>query len=455
MRPGAAATIEKSQPDLPALTGLRFFAAFFILFAHAVDWLAQFQDSEIRAQFRFVSIYGMPLFFVLSGFVIHYNYNRLFSLMPVGRAVSEFAAARFARLFPLYFFMLIVSILADNFLTAMAHRPDEIKVILLSYLSCTQSWFYLVFDGRLIINLLFPLSWSISTEIFFYVAYVPLTFVFLRMVTVRTALTASIVYAIVVVLIFISSRYELNAILAFARNSIEGFVRHDVAFQHSFYRWLFYFSPYARIFEFVMGCLAAHVFLLTRGRPISTAEHRLGTVVLLVALALLVVAGLLYTDTVVIGSANLYVRHLALNFLCAPAIAAILFCVSRYETRFAAFMSSSLLVGLGETSYSIYMVHTWTLRIFNHPAPPLNLVSGTETVFRVVIAMIFTILVAYATYRLIEVPARAWLRSVFAKWIGARSSDRKVHDPLPGIQQAAASTPEIPRATISKPWSLS
>src|SRR5207249_9141221 len=63
----------QSLPQIPALTGLRFFAAFFILFAHAVDWLAQFQNSNIRQNFSFVAMYGMPLFFVLSGFVIHYN----------------------------------------------------------------------------------------------------------------------------------------------------------------------------------------------------------------------------------------------------------------------------------------------------------------------------------------------------------------------------------------------
>src|SRR5437867_12289726 len=99
------------QPNIPALTGLRFVAAFLILFAHAVDWLAQFQDSEIRKQFGFLSIYGMPLFFVLSGFVIHYNYRNLFAGKPLLRAVAEFGAARFARLFPLYFCFLLIAII--------------------------------------------------------------------------------------------------------------------------------------------------------------------------------------------------------------------------------------------------------------------------------------------------------------------------------------------------------
>jgi hypothetical protein len=39
----------------------------------------------------FMAMFGMPLFFVLSGFVIHYNYRRLFLTQPFGRAIYAFA----------------------------------------------------------------------------------------------------------------------------------------------------------------------------------------------------------------------------------------------------------------------------------------------------------------------------------------------------------------------------
>ena len=87
----------------PALTGLRFFAAAFILIEHSADWLARFTDSNVNRYFIFLGMYGMPLFFVLSGFVIHYNYRKLFLTRSIAQATCEFAAARFARLFPLYF----------------------------------------------------------------------------------------------------------------------------------------------------------------------------------------------------------------------------------------------------------------------------------------------------------------------------------------------------------------
>ena len=168
----------KALPRIPALTGLRFVAAALILVPHAIDWLGHFSNSDITNYFVFLTMYGMPLFFVLSGFVIHYNYRNLFVTRPVGRATSEFAAARFARLFPLYFCLLLASICADNLLSAVHGDRGLFLQIMAYYVTLTQSWWYVVYEGKLLINWLFGLSWSISTEAFFYVAYVPAVPVF-------------------------------------------------------------------------------------------------------------------------------------------------------------------------------------------------------------------------------------------------------------------------------------
>lgn len=418
-----------SLPSIPALTGLRFFAAFFILFSHAGDWLAHFQNAEVRPYLRLPAMYGMPLFFVLSGFVIHYNYRRLFTSKSVGRATSEFAAARFARLAPLYFFLLIVSMLADNFFTEMAGYPGAVKPILLNYLAATQSWFYLVFNGKLIINLLYPLSWSISTEYFFYIAYVPLVLLVFRLISARAALTVAIAYGIGVMLLFIASRYYLGGILIFSQHHVATYIDLNVDFANSFYRWLFYFSPYLRVFEFIMGCLAAQAFVALLGRPVSASEHRLGTIALVAALIVLLLCGMFYANAIVIEPINLYSRHLALNFLYAPAIATVLFCVSRYKTGFSVFMSSTVLVALGDASYSIYLVHWNVLRMFFHPSPPFTMFWAFETVLRVSVAIAMTLIVAYATYRLIEVPGRLWLRRNFARWIAAVFGDGPARAP--------------------------
>src|ERR1700735_4443904 len=97
--------------DIPALTGLRFLAAFSVALAHGAD--VTFRISAPSDIFDFIKYWlstaagiGMPLFFVLSGFVIHYNYRTLIRSKGVVGFV-EFLWARFSRLYPLFVVFLI------------------------------------------------------------------------------------------------------------------------------------------------------------------------------------------------------------------------------------------------------------------------------------------------------------------------------------------------------------
>jgi hypothetical protein len=397
-------------PQIPALTGLRFFAAFFILFAHATDWIAQFQDSEIRQKVTFVAMYGMPLFFVLSGFVIHYNYANLFTSRSAIRATCEFAAARFARLFPLYFVLLLMAVFADDFVAKTYNRPDLFFEIFGYYVTLTQSWWYVVYEQKLVLHWLFGVSWSISTEMYFYASYVAVIFIILRLRGARAAVISALGFALSIALVLGASRYGLDTLLTVARQHIPGYLDVTPSSESSFYRWLFYYSPYVRVFEFLLGCLTAQAVILLRDRKRSPYEERAASAVLAASLASLVLWGALYLGVGGLVTVNLYVQHFALNFLCAPSIAFILFYVARYNTAFTKLLSLPILVGLGDTSYSIYLVHTWTLRIFTRPAPSLNWVWGLDTLFRIFFGILFTLVAAYATYQLIETPSRKWLR---------------------------------------------
>jgi peptidoglycan/LPS O-acetylase OafA/YrhL len=64
------------------------------------------------------------------------------------------------------------------------------------------------------------------------------------------------------------------------------------------------------------------------------------------------------------------------------------------------------MVLLGELSYSIYVVHTWTLRIFIRPPQSYNPEIVWEAIYRIALAIALTVMVSTATYNLIEVPAR-------------------------------------------------
>jgi hypothetical protein len=90
-------------PQLDALTGLRFFAAFFILISHAAAWTSPFIGSNTLSRFGGIpSLYAMTLFFVLSGFVIHYNYGKLFREMRFRWAATEFIGGSICETLPAF-----------------------------------------------------------------------------------------------------------------------------------------------------------------------------------------------------------------------------------------------------------------------------------------------------------------------------------------------------------------
>jgi hypothetical protein len=124
---------------------------------------------------------------------------------------------------------------------------------------------------------------------------------------------------------------------------------------------------------------------------------------------------------------NAYTQFYGLNFLCAPSFAIIMFCVARYDTPFGRLMSMPVLVGLGDISYSIYLVHFFTVRLFQQAAVGFNRATAADAVFRVICAIGLTLLVSYASYRLIELPGRAWVRHRLRRGIALAFGERGQH----------------------------
>ena len=82
--------------------------------------------------------FGMPLFFTLSGFIIHYVYADAFAAQR-RRAVGEFAIARFSRIYPLYAVLLAYQLFRTPMGPPLAHLSE--LPILLAYLTASWTWF--------------------------------------------------------------------------------------------------------------------------------------------------------------------------------------------------------------------------------------------------------------------------------------------------------------------------
>lgn len=161
--PGESGTPPRSPsgrlPRVESLTGLRWWAAFFV-FAHHMTQLAPLPIHK----FLKYGTSGVTFFFVLSGFVLTW------SAQP-GTKIRTFYRRRFARIFPLYFLTLVAAIFVFYRFeppTGMSWiKPVSMTVLVLSAF-LVQGWSNnptVLYGGN-------PAGWTLSVEAFFY-AYFP------------------------------------------------------------------------------------------------------------------------------------------------------------------------------------------------------------------------------------------------------------------------------------------
>jgi peptidoglycan/LPS O-acetylase OafA/YrhL len=160
----------KEKQEFFAINGLRFAAAFWVLVFHCsihfgslppLRWVQPIIDQGPMA---------MTLFFMLSGFVLSYRYKTFLNACEI----QEYAAARIARLYPVYLFMGAITIwnipkTADSFSLYMdfglVGKLFFLAVIGVLFLFAIQAWFPAFLPPNL---WNFGGSWSLSVEALFY-----------------------------------------------------------------------------------------------------------------------------------------------------------------------------------------------------------------------------------------------------------------------------------------------
>jgi peptidoglycan/LPS O-acetylase OafA/YrhL len=146
-------------PRVESLTGLRWWAAFFV-FCHHMTNLAPLPIFD----FLKYGTSGVTFFFVLSGFVLTW------SAQP-GTKIRTFYRRRFARIFPLYFLTLVAAFFVFYRVDPPAGmswiKPISVGVLVLSAF-LLHGWSNnptILYGGN-------PAGWTLSVEAFFY-AYFP------------------------------------------------------------------------------------------------------------------------------------------------------------------------------------------------------------------------------------------------------------------------------------------
>jgi peptidoglycan/LPS O-acetylase OafA/YrhL len=369
-------TSEIRRPTLPALTGIRFVAAFAVLAVH----FAKPANDYVKA-LNGHGIVGVTLFFILSGFILSYTY--LLSTGIMKGTAKEFWAARFARIYPMYIFAFIIT--APLILTWS--RSGHVWWSGLATVTLTQAW---IGVGVSEWN---PPGWSLSAELFFYFAF---PFLIKPVSRLRSQSIAGLslvlwIASLVPTLVYIATGAE------------------DRNF------WMF--NPLVRFPEFLLG-LSAGVLWIRHERQVVNACKYLAEISFLVLLFIMCIP------------CN---EAWVMNGALAPLFILIIFGLAAGRGPLSKILGTRLFVLVGSASFSLYIIHwpVWWMGKILVDRLHLDLQAGT--VF-FLIAVLVIVPVSIACFKLIEEPVNKRLRSKFSTGlsrnpVAEQSASGSVGDP--------------------------
>jgi peptidoglycan/LPS O-acetylase OafA/YrhL len=405
----ASSNSKKSQ--IEALTGVRFVAAMSMAVAHGAIHIFRIEAGTTwHTYLTSLSGIGMPLFFVLSGFVIFYSYSEKLKCFSCYQA-SKFLINRFARLYPLYIFLISTELLLTgrffnifgpgsflHYMDMMASFPY--------YLTLTQSWFYIQ-NNYFSLIYTFPeisqVAWSISTEWSFYLFFIVIcpALILCRKKSLSYVL---LLIWMISVLYNIAIWINLGAIDEWAQSFYTYKATSSYGFAHSLHRWLIYFSPISQIGNFVIGCIIAKIFMHTNKGPVYSGNLFRPEVIIW---CLFVVFIIIYIY--VFGPAPKFINNLHTNSAFTLVIAIILYFIASYDTSVSRFFASRPMVYGGECSYSIYLIHIVIMRFL-----PYSTGEGLESIIfgftQLIVALFLLVILSRGMYLAIELPMQRLTR---------------------------------------------
>ena len=358
--------------QIPQLTFTRFVAAVIVLIFHGARSSYPFTvyPGLYLVQYGYVAV---VYFFILSGFILTITYRS--ALERTGTLnLRRFWVARLARIYPLYVFALLLTIVVQ---TTLYDTPALLAQVLAS-LGLVQSWF-----PSLSAMLNGP-GWSLSVEAFFYALF-PLLLVPLTTLSSRALVLLLLGSWLAGVGLF----YGLVNLAKPASFSVEA------------YHNLLYYSPWIHLATFVNGCISGLLFWrYVRQYAPSPARNRYAWIMLLLG-AIGLVASITQSQLMVYAQGGILTPVFIL-FIVGLSL--------QTNTALTRLFSWRLLVYLGEISYGLYILQMPLIRLFKK----ISLGNGLQ---RDLLTFGLLFLATIICYHLIERPAQTFIRN---RWSSKR-----------------------------------
>ncbi|OBY32826.1 acyltransferase family protein [Mycolicibacter kumamotonensis] len=386
--------------EIKALTGLRIIAAVWVVLFHfrPLLRLASPAFSDALAPVLDRGAQGVDLFFILSGFVLTWNYLERMGESFSARATLHFLWLRLARVWPIYLVTLHLALLWVIFTLHVGHVPTEdlSRLTATSYVRqvlLVQLWFEPFFDGSSWDG---P-AWSISAEWLAYLLFGGLILVVYRMMRATSARGLA-------ALAIIASLPPLLLLLATGQ----------------------FYTPWSWlpriVMQFTAGALACAS--VRKLGPSDRGRRAAGYCSALLIAA--TVAILYYFDAHPIS--GLYDSGGLVDVLFVPLVMAL----AVGTGGLPALLSTRLMVYGGQISFCLYMVHELVHTAWNWAATQFEIIldeGATAAKWTVCALLAAATALSVLLFHGIEEPGRRWMR----RMIGARPETPQVtpaEDPL-------------------------
>lgn len=399
--------------EIKALTGLRIVAAVWVVLFHyrPLLRLGSPEVSETLAPVLDRGAQGVDLFFILSGFVLTWNYLERMGESFQLRATVHFLWLRLARVWPIYLVTLHLALLWVIFTLHVGHVPTEdlSRLTAISYVRqvlLVQLWFEPFFDGSSWDG---P-AWSISAEWLAYLLFGLLILVIYRMMSVTSARALTL-------LAVVASLPPLLLLLATGQ----------------------FYTPWSWlpriVMQFTAGALAcAAVRKLAPSRRARSAAG-IGSTLLVIASVWIVY----YLDAHPIS--GLYDTGGLVDVLFVPLVMTL----AIGSGSLPALLSTRVMVYGGQISFCLYMVHELVHTAWNWAAIQFEIVlddGATAAKWMVCAVLAVSTGLSILLFHTVEEPGRHWMR----KMIGARAETSQVGplddplavDPVDGVRDERA-----------------
>jgi len=378
---------------LSNLTPLRGIAALLTVLFHVDIILFNFFGGQLvdgKSSSILSRMYLMvDFFFVLSGFILCYVYSKSFEGSVKGQDFKKFTIARFARVYPLHLFSLLLTTL---FLFLLHQSGAKVSPILDEENSIYSFITNLLLLHSMNLHQWFTFthaSWSISTEWWMYMLFPFLVGPFMklskpcRLIIFALCIVGYLVIGYILVPLVTVPDARFLKVSPFSLN---------VAYQFGFLRCMV---------GFVIGMIVYFAYQRDWGSQLFSSG---------------------YTFLVLISGLGLCLHLAVLDVFTVLFFPCILLSAAYGNQKLNTILASKPLQRLGDWSFSIYLIHQPFLYsgavfmgnpdITGITIPKMGMLISWVTC---VVFVVFILFISYLSYRFIEVPARNFINGKWGK----------------------------------------